>query len=315
MNDQTRLTQPFKWIGSKARMRKHVLEIIATIPRKLYVEPFGGSASVFFGKAPENSVYNDKNGLLVNFFRKLRSDSDRAVISRLASFTPESRTYWYEMKEVCKAFQSGDKARLDSALDKANLAEYDAETAVAFAFFYRQNLSFGGTYDRASFGEALKPRSSSPYTNRVKKLDDFAGRITMCNITERDFRDCIEKHDDPETLFYCDPPYECDPSHDWYAGKWTSNDTNDLVSILCDVKGSAVLSCYDGDLYKPLLDAGYEKRDFTARSTIRQKYGDADSERTETIYWRHAGANEKTSAAATKRNLSRTLFDLEESRG
>lgn len=287
------LTQPFRWYGSKAKMRSRILDVLATIPRKLYVEPFGGSGSIFFGKSPEKSIYNDTNGLLVNFFRKLRSKSDRDEIKEITSFVPESRTYWYEMKEVCKAYQTGDKDRLDEAIRAANLKDYDETIAVAVAFFYCQNFAFSGTVLN-SYGEKLNDATSSPgYESRIANLDEYAQRLALCNITDRDFRDCIAKHDGTETLFYLDPPYEVKSNREYRSG-WTSADTSDLVAILCDLKGSAVLSCYDGELYRPLLDAGYEKRDFTTQTTIRRSYDDGSIfDRVETLYWRRSEAAER----------------------
>ena len=46
------LTQPFNWLGSKVRMRRRLYEIFKEIPRTMYIEPFGGSGAVFFGKEP-----------------------------------------------------------------------------------------------------------------------------------------------------------------------------------------------------------------------------------------------------------------------
>ena len=301
------LTQPFKWLGSKVRMRPRVLEILATIPRKLYVEPFGGSAAILLGKEPENSVYNDVNGLLVNFFRAIRSPQNREKLREIAVFTPANFDFWHGFKNVCKAFQTGGEDKLQAALEKANLAGYPVEIAVAFAFFYCQSLAFGGSVLH-SYGEHCKPRGGNDHAARVASFDEYAERLVYTSITNRDFRDCIEKHDHPQTLFYCDPPYECDSSGDYKQG-WRSSDTADLVRILCGVQGSVVLSCYDDELYKPLLDAGYEKRDFSVKSSLRRGvYKDSNFDRVETIYFRRAGANGETSAPPVERKEPALLF-------
>lgn len=278
------LTSPIKWIGSKARLRGKIYPIIESIPRKLYVEPFGGGGSMFFGKTPENSVYNDVNGLLVNLFRRLRSRTERELIKELANFTPSNYDYWHEFKEVCKAYQSHDDKRLESALIAANLKEYSVETAVAFCFFYCQRNSFGGSILH-SYGENCKPRISNDYAVAVELLDKYAEHLAYTTITSRDFRECILKHDDVNTLFYCDPPYECKTSGD-YKTSWRSTDTDDLVSILTKIKGSAVLSCYDCESYAPLLDAGYIKQDFPVTSSVRRGFDKENFDRVETVYYR-----------------------------
>jgi len=66
MSKRPYLTQPIRWLGSKVRARRRILEVIQPIPRRLYVEPFGGSGALFYAKPAEPSVYNDVNSLLVN---------------------------------------------------------------------------------------------------------------------------------------------------------------------------------------------------------------------------------------------------------
>ena len=304
------LTQPFKWIGSKVRMRPRVLEIIETIPRKLYVEPFGGSAAILLGKEPENSVYNDLNGLLVNFFRVIRSPQDREKLREIARYTPANYDFWHDFKNVCKAYLTHDENKLKAALEVANLTDYPVEIAVAFALFYCQSLAFGGSVLH-SYGEHCKPRGGNDHASRVSLFDDYADRLVYTVITNRDFRDCFAKHDDPQTLFYCDPPYECESSNDYKTG-WKTTDTTDLVDLLCRIQGSAVLSCYDADVYKPLLDAGYEKKDYAVNSSVRRGIYDNDTARVETIYWRRSDANrEKIATLAARKDVAtgqRTLF-------
>ena len=127
------LTQPFSWVGSKCRLRGRLYPIFATIPRALYVEPFGGSGAVFFGKSPENSVYNDCNRLLTNFFKVIRSAANRRMIQDLVEITPTSEIYFYEFRDLCLDYMAGKDC--DEWRKKLNLSDYPADVAVAFAFF------------------------------------------------------------------------------------------------------------------------------------------------------------------------------------
>ncbi len=287
MSKRPYLTQPIIWLGSKVRARRRILEVIQPIPRRLYVEPFGGSGALFYAKPAEPSVYNDVNSLLVNFFKVLRTREGRDAIRELSKWTPQCRVFWYEFKEVCVAFLRGGKDRLRAAIEAARLADYPEDIAVAFAFFYCQNYGFGGSV-LSAFGEALRPTTDrylpKSFHSRVKHLDLFAESFRLTNITQRDFRDCLEKHDHKKTLFYCDPPYESPSSVDYKVG-WSSDDTRDLVALLCDLDGSAALSCYDGELYSPLLDAGYQKKSWSSRASVSRDKT-LDSRRVETLYWR-----------------------------
>jgi len=66
-----RLRSPMWWFGGKGKMVKKLLPLIPQ--HKIYVEVFGGGASLLFAKEPSPvEVYNDLNSDLVNFFRVLR---------------------------------------------------------------------------------------------------------------------------------------------------------------------------------------------------------------------------------------------------
>lgn len=250
------LTQPFSWFGSKCRLRGRLYPIFATIPRALYVEPFGGSGAVFFGKSPENSVYNDCNRLLTNFFKVIRSASNRRTIQDLVEITPTSEIYFYEFRDLCLQYMRGEDCA--ETLAALNLSDYPADVAVAFAFFYIQNNCFGGkcceTFGRQlhleTGGGTFLPRS---YHANATRLAGFADKLKLTQIICEDWRDVLRDYDAPTTFFYIDPPYETDASKGYKTG-WTSDDTRDLVAACLDLKGSFVLSCYDGDLYAPLRE-------------------------------------------------------------
>jgi DNA adenine methylase len=268
-------------------MRAKILEIINTIPRKLYVEPFGGSGAMFFGKEPEQSIYNDRERLLVNFFRELRKESSRRAIQTLADVTPGCKLFFRELRELCLRFANGEDC--SELVRELKLDDYPVEVAVAFAFFYVQNFVFGGK-PLDSFGRqrnGAPPFLPNVYRSNVTRLVDFAEKLRLTQVDNSDFREVLGYYDDATTLFYCDPPYECETSKR-YTQQWTSDDTKDLVNILLSLKGSFVLSCYDGELYKP-LEAICEKRVYHAVTTCSRNK-DARKEREECVYIKNNGA-------------------------
>lgn len=286
------LTQPFSWLGSKVRMRKNVLEILEPIPRKLYVEPFGGSGSIFFGKEPENSVYNDRERLLANFMRELRSEQSRHAMTLLASITPPCREFFNELKALCKTYsKGGDVAEQIASL---KLKDYSIESAVAFAFLYVQSFSFGGKPLDVFCPDSIKSikerggkRNTMAYRSHVGLLERFAKQLEKTVVENKDWREIIAKYDDETSLFYCDPPYEVETAKA-YPGAWTSDDTKELVRRLGEIQGSFVLSCYDGELYEPLLEVA-ERRAFKAFSSCCREIK-GRCERTETVYIKNNAA-------------------------
>lgn len=278
------LTQPFSWMGSKCRLSGQLYPIFATIPRALYVEPFGGSGAVFFGKSPENSVYNDCNRLLTNFFKVIRNAANRRIIQDLVEITPTSEIYFYEFKTLALQFMRGEDCA--ETLAALNLSDYPVDVCVAFAFFYIQNNGFGGNCC-GNFGysfaldtpaDRFLPRS---YHANATRLASFADKLKLTQIICEDWRDVLRDYDAPTTFFYIDPPYEVSCSKN-YRTTWTSDDTRDLVAACLELKASFVLSCYDGDLYAPLHEIA-TRQTFKASSSIcRAKHG--RGARIETVY-------------------------------
>ncbi|GIV51392.1 MAG: hypothetical protein KatS3mg038_1913 [Candidatus Kapaibacterium sp.] len=69
-----RYLQAFQWFGGKGPFVHRIVALMP--PHHIYVEPFGGAATVLLNKPPSPvEVYNDIDEGLVGFFRVL-SDPD-----------------------------------------------------------------------------------------------------------------------------------------------------------------------------------------------------------------------------------------------
>ena len=288
-----------RWQGAKNKMVGNIIPIIEKIPRRLYVEPFGGSGAVFFHKEPENhEVYNDLNSLLANLFRVIRSTEKTRLLSDLSAVFPMSREFWNELRDICRAFLRGDDAACAELIEAANLADYPRDVVLAWAFFYCQNTGFGGGFlSRYGGGEkntdTHKSWGGNTYRNKCLFFDAFSARFSRVNVENVDAFSIIERYDAPETLFYIDPPYDVECSADYETG-WTLEDSRRLVETLKGIKGSAVLSCYDSTLYQELFSSGYKRNQFSASMSIcRQKR----EPRTETVYFRRSSWAEGLAAA------------------
>ena len=301
------LPPPFQWVGSKTRQRNNLLDLINGVPRRGYIEVFGGTAAVLLAKAPEpEEVYNDLNSGAVAFFRALRDPAHEAELRRLCDVTPYGRDFYEELRVLAARWIANDSAGFAEQKARANLSSTPDGVAAAFAFFYCQTFAFGGTL-LGSFGYCRKRNMAETYRNKVEKLDDYAARFDRVLVENLDWREIVKKYDRPGALFFFDPPYEC-KSGDVYETGWTSADTAELVDVLIGLKGQAVLSCYDGPLYKRLKNYGFRARHFTAFSTVALENDDPD--RVETVYFKFDGEKEElpppacTSAAETEANAS-----------
>lgn len=228
-----------------------VKKLLPLIPQhKIYVEVFGGGASILLAKEPSPvEVYNDLNSDLVNFFRVLRDPQKFTEFHRLVSLTPYSR----EEYNFCrKTWES---------------SEDDVERA--YRWFVVARMSFGGIFGNG-WGYAVTASSrgmstiTSAWLSAIDMLPEIHERMMRVQIDNDDFRIIIPRYDTPDTCFYADPPYvsKTRKSQDVYKHEMTLQDHQDLVAMLLDVKGAVILSGYRHDVYTPLELAGWTRHDF-----------------------------------------------------
>lgn len=160
--------------------------IISHFPaHRVYVESFGGGASVLINKpVAELEVYNDLSGDAVNFFRVLRDQP--AALIRLIELTPYSRQ---ELREAKTAVS-------ECPLERARL------------FFVRINQKRVGG-DNSGWRSIKRITNSNPLQqwNTTEHLHQIAWRLKHVYIEEMDALSVIEAYDAPDCLHYVDPPY------------------------------------------------------------------------------------------------------------
>ena len=81
-----------RWAGSK---RKLLPKLLSYIPADIgtYVEPFCGSASLFFELTPKRAILNDINSELINAYITLKNDSN--IYEKLTSMPKSKEEYYY----------------------------------------------------------------------------------------------------------------------------------------------------------------------------------------------------------------------------
>lgn len=221
-------------------------------------------------KPVKREIYNDADGRLVDFFRALADDEALEKMKRFAAAFPKSREIYDEMKR--------------DWVKSPELAKR------GFATFYVQSFSFGGKpFD--SFGVEKNGDGSrgtiGAYRAKGERLDAFAARFKFTTVELLDWRQCVDKYDSRQAFFYVDPPYL--NSANSYSRSLAPVDHAELVERLLELQGGAALSCYDNDVYKPLVEAGWARHDFAASSSVRlstDNRGDA-RKRVETLYIKH----------------------------
>jgi DNA adenine methylase len=85
--------KPFlRWAGSK-RKQRHRLAQFWTPSHRRYIEPFAGSACLFFELAPPKAILGDNNADLIEVYRVVRDQPDR-LYNRLCRIKRDAETYY-----------------------------------------------------------------------------------------------------------------------------------------------------------------------------------------------------------------------------
>lgn len=238
-----KLRSPVRWFGGKGNMSAQILPLF---PRHhIYVEPFGGGASLLFAKEPATvEVYNDLDNGLVNLFRVLRDKDQFAEFHKKVSLTPYAR----EEFNFCR--KTWDQC--DDPIERA------------YRFFIVARMSFSGAFGQ-SWSSAVTSShngmsaTTSKYLSCIEGLPDLSARLLQVQIEKSDWRVILERYDTPETFFYLDPPYVSDTRRaGGYAHEMTAEDHAELVERLLRLQGKALLSGYPSEVYAPLVSAGWD---------------------------------------------------------
>lgn len=207
----------------------------------IYTEPFGGSAQILFMKKPsEIEIYNDIDNEVVTFFRVLQDKELCEELKNLLENTPYARAFF-------------EDARVRLKTMKAELSQVE----IAYYFFVTNRLSYNaeGTYYRAGAAGATKG-----YQTTIRELNVFRNRFKDIRIENMDFRNFIKRYDGENVFMYLDPPYILSlVKNPLYKHNMSDEDHKDMVNLLLELKGKAILVCYDHDIYKPLTDNGWIK--------------------------------------------------------
>lgn len=264
----TTVTRPvLRYHGGKFRLAPWIVNFFPT--HALYVEPFGGAASVLLHKRRVHcEVYNDVNDEIVNVFRVLRDPALAARLARAIELTPFARTE-FEM-----AYQPSDDP-IEQARRTVCRSFMGFGSGAAFskhATGFRTGVR--GERNQSAAADLLSWPSEVPV---------FVERLRGVTIESRDALYLMARTDGPGTLFYVDPPYPHSTRgsargvRQKYAQELTDDDHRRLAGVLHDLQGMVVLSGYPCDLYDRELFAGWQRHE-------RIALADGARKRTEVVW-------------------------------
>ena len=226
-----------RYYGGKFRNADKIIRHFPSRYR-VYVEPFGGGASVLLKKPRSYAeVYNDLDQNIVNLFQVMRDPVKAQRLIEAVHLTPFARDEFYlSYQEV------------DDPIEQAR------RTLVRSFMGY----SSSGTTRTARTGFRCSPsrHHADDWNSLAKSLLPVIERLRGVIIENRDAHQVIAQYDSPQTLFYVDPPYlfnvRGDKSRKNYRHELSNDDHVALAKTLNQLEGYVVLSGYDSELYRDL---------------------------------------------------------------
>lgn len=243
-----------RWHGGKWKLAPWIL---GHIPRhQVYVEPFGGAASVLLRKPRSYAeIYNDLDDEVVCLFQVLRDPGMAARLAELLALTPFARTEFkaaYEMTD--EPVERSRRLIIRSYMGFGSNAHASAEKGHRSTGF-RANSNRSGT------------TPARDWMNYPAALGEIVSRWHGVIVENRPAIEVMDKHDGPRTVHYVDPPYlpETRAPSNKYDLKWrmyrhelTRDDHRQLLEFLPTLKGMVILSGYPDRLYDDVL-AGWRR--------------------------------------------------------
>lgn len=244
---ETKVTRPaVRYHGGKWRLAPWIIENLP--PHRVYVEPFGGGASVLLRKSRSYAeVYNDLDGEMVNLFRVVRDNGD--ALANALRLTPFSRqefeAAWFpdddSLEQARRTVIRSFMGFASAAVTMARMPAKAGRGGLAKTGF-RSNSNRSGT------------TPAHDWANYPCTLLSIVDRLQGVVIENRDAIKLMPQHDGLDTLFYVDPPYvhsTRDKGSD-YRHELSDSEHFELGRVLNALEGMVVISGYPSEMYSDI---------------------------------------------------------------
>lgn len=245
-------TRPaLRYLGGKWKLAPWIVQQFPA--HRVYVEPFGGAASVLLRKPRSaGECYNDLDGGVVNLFRVLRDPVTSAELCRRVRLTPFAREEY------------------DDAFTPADDPIEQARRLVVRSYMGHGSSSAVAVKSTGFRGSLVNRKGAMPageWPGLPAALAQVAERMMGVLIENRPALQLIDRYDDPDTLLYLDPPYVPETrsakrrggqAFHAYGHEMTVADHVQLLERIGSAKAMVVISGYASSLYDEAL-AGWRR--------------------------------------------------------
>lgn len=227
-----------RWAGSKRQLLPRLRQFWPK-GTKRYVEPFCGSACLFFHLEPVEAILGDLNSELISTYGAIKRDS--ALVCECLRRLPKGRISYYRIRDV----------EIESL----------SEAEIAARFLYLNRYCFNGIYRTNRQGKFNvpygPPRSDNDFD--YEAIQNAAQLLKRASLVNADFEDtlkCVEQRD----FVYLDPPFAVSQRRifaEYHPAAFGLNDLDRLQHCLVELdrKGvTFVISYADSKEARKLLE-------------------------------------------------------------
>lgn len=246
-------TRPvLRYHGGKWKLAPWILKHFP--PHHIYIEPFGGAASVLLRKPRSyGEVYNDLDGEVVNVFRVLRDPATAHELRRRLELTAFAR------EEFKAAYDepADDIDRAHKMITRAFMGFGSASMTRTHMTGFRSNSNRSGT------------TPATDWANWPQYVPQIVERLRGVIVENRQAELVITQHDEARALIYADPPYVQSTrsslaNKNGNRGHYYRHDMDEeghraLAILLQEAKGMVAVSGYPCALYDEELYPDWER--------------------------------------------------------
>lgn len=219
--------------GGGKRRQVSLLKTLMPDKYDTYVEPFAGSAALFFSiTPPARSVLNDINPDFTTVWNWIKTATPADIKDMLSRRWSATREQFFQARDW----------QPKTPNDKVWQSVYVAR------FSFRRNR-------RSWRGSDAVTLTTPP--DWLQNLDSYRKQLTNTEIRTEDWKATVKATDAPGTFYYFDPPYD-------------KAFVKELLEVLPGMKGQWLLSFgYDPELEAGLKEAGFNVNAVTVTNALR----------------------------------------------
>ncbi len=245
------MRSPIRWAGSKRQTLPRLRKLWGAGYAR-YVEPFAGSASLFFDLEPSSAILGDLNLELMTALRAIRRDVE--LVLQCFKRLSRGKKHYYATREI-------DPSKLSPA-------------ELAARFLYLNHYCFNGLYRTNRAGKFNVPYGHPKNDARLNEsvVRDAARALQKTELLQGDFETTLAKSAEGDFVFL-DPPYAVERRrvfNEYLPGSFSTDDLQRLTLALEDLdsRGVAFAITYADSLEARKLFAPWRRSRLWVRRNI-----------------------------------------------